>query len=329
MPTLEGLELASKVNNANTAGIVANDQMIQRQQAAQQAAELYKKGDVNGAIGVLSAVDPEFMKNSPLVMQAQTRAQTAGQLDAETPFGANKRQITDANNASAEKIAGMRADQAAKEAVNKVTPGMAEVDKEAAKAYNEFITKGGYTKTTRNINVLNDAMSILDNSADVSGAFQGSIPERLKPFVAGNNVNVKDLVSSVIFQSLKDTFPGQISDGERKALVDTAYNPSLPDAVNKGRLKTLMSEIKSVARARVEASRFFEDNGYSMRGYKGAANLDLDVGEVTKKLNGIGASTSTGPVLVKEIGQELAPGTQVKNKKTGEVKTVQPDGTLK
>lgn len=120
MPSLEGLNLVNQVNK----GINDNNAQISRQSAAQQAAELFKQGDIKGAYAAMAAVDPEhattsfgqFQQLDPSsagqLNQAKAEGAATGELTGQTPFGANPRQMLDAQLANREEVAGMQAKKA-------------------------------------------------------------------------------------------------------------------------------------------------------------------------------------------------------------------------
>lgn len=105
MPTLEGLAASNKVSAQATEGI---DQGV-RQQAAAQAAELFKAGDIKGALLSIAKVDPDHAANIISGFQqhldtnsildrslAQSQGKTQGTFNVTTPNGSNPRQLLDA-----------------------------------------------------------------------------------------------------------------------------------------------------------------------------------------------------------------------------------------
>lgn len=108
MPTLEGLKLANEVNTANTAGIVANNQAFQKQEAATKASKLFKAGDIKGALSEIARVDPahalevgkQLLSADPATQGALKGAEKAGEQKALTDTGSNARQLLDAELAA-------------------------------------------------------------------------------------------------------------------------------------------------------------------------------------------------------------------------------------
>lgn len=147
MPTLEGLAQAAAVNKANTDQSIQNNQIFQRQQAASKAAELFKSGDIKGALSTMAAVDPEhvgqliqqFQANDPTSQQSinQAKAQGAeqGQFNVTTPYGSNPRQLLDASLAGKQSVAQITSANKPSNKVVKADPnspsGYTIVDKQA------------------------------------------------------------------------------------------------------------------------------------------------------------------------------------------------------
>lgn len=101
MPTVEGLQEVAKLNSASRENIQAGNDFVNRKAAAQKASQLYQSGDIEGAIGAMIEVDPEFAKQispsllsvAPGIQQKLKMGQKTGELEAETAYGSNPAQL--------------------------------------------------------------------------------------------------------------------------------------------------------------------------------------------------------------------------------------------
>lgn len=117
MASVEGLNAVRGLQQ----GVLDDQNQQKRQEAALNAAELFKNGDIKGAIGTLAAVDPAHAatmlgllgKIDPgsvqALSQAKSEGSTQGTYNVTTPAGANPRQLLDAKLAGAKDVAGIKA----------------------------------------------------------------------------------------------------------------------------------------------------------------------------------------------------------------------------
>jgi hypothetical protein len=109
MATIEGL-------NANLKSEVADGDAIQgvsKENAAKQASDLFTKGDIKGAYGVLIKADPtnagallhDIAQYDPELAKGIAKAHKVGELEGQTPFGSNPAQIQQLQNEGALAVA--------------------------------------------------------------------------------------------------------------------------------------------------------------------------------------------------------------------------------
>lgn len=108
MPTIEGLANLASLQKAQ----LDQTQQQSRIDAAKQAADLFKQGDIKGALGAMAAVDPDHVGNyikqyqdsdpstQQSLKQAQSQGATQGEYNVTTPAGANPRQLLDQQGAN-------------------------------------------------------------------------------------------------------------------------------------------------------------------------------------------------------------------------------------
>lgn len=107
MPSLEGLKLAGEVVNQSADQINDVSNQLRLQGIASQASDLAKQGDFQGAYGLLfkarpdlaAQILPQMEKSNPQLAQSLIKSHTVGQLEGQTEFGSNPRQLLDASMA--------------------------------------------------------------------------------------------------------------------------------------------------------------------------------------------------------------------------------------
>ena len=167
-----------------------------------------------------------------------------------------------------------------------LTKGQESADKEFGKDYNEWI-QGGFSKVKSNLTVLNDAIGKLkDPKSELGNTAAPGFLRANTPFGLGDykeGYAIEQQVGSVAVQSLKTVFGGNISDGEREAILSFAYDPQLSDDANIKKVEATMSRIKDAAQAKQEAIEHFRVHG-TIKGFRGSdANSISEYMEELKK----------------------------------------------
>lgn len=149
-----------------------------------------------------------------------------------------------------------------------LTPGELQVDKEFAKDYNDFIAQGGYSDVDKNINQLKEVREKLKETNSATGPIIGTIPKALRNIITPEGASMQDAVEEVVQRNLRLVLGAQFTEKEGQRLIERAYNPSLSEEENLKRVNRLIDQIDKAAKAKKEASRYFEANG-TLRGFKG------------------------------------------------------------
>ena len=167
-------------------------------------------------------------------------------------------------------IAGMKIDSKEK------TPGLSIGEKardvKFAKEFSEFFDTGGAAGIEANLESLDKSLTTLEQGKTTQ--VEGFVPDIVGNIAFPKTANVRTNVTGVLIQGLKDTFGGQLSDGERKAMVESAYVASADPQDNANRVKSLANKIKAGARAKELAGQYFEENG-TLKGFKGTKSFDI------------------------------------------------------
>jgi len=345
MPSVEGLSAVQGLIDQSNQSINQG----QRLQAAKQAADLFKQGDMKGALMTLAQHDPDhaaamiqqFQQFDPAsqgaLHQAQAQGQTQGQYGVTTAYGSNPAQLQELSgnkdierqkvaNQGSKEVALINAAARKQQKATMPTPGEAALDKAFAKEYADFVTKGGYTAVKQNLDMLDRASEQLDKSDTISGGMIGLLPKAVRDIIVPEGAAVQDQIEQVIQSSLRPILGAQFTENEGKRLMERTFNPRMTEAENKTRLVSLFNRIKDAAEEQKKAARYFEDNG-TLKGYKGRIITSVD-DLMQKDQSGSKKSSPDSLVHVEAVGQKLAPGTQIRQKSTGKILTVQNDGSL-
>lgn len=147
-----------------------------------------------------------------------------------------------------------------------LTPGQKKIDEAFADTYLNW-TGGGFADTVKQIDQLNEAISILDKGGNVTGAV-GMLPPSVQAFVNPDGTIAREAVEEVVQRSLREILGAQFTEKEGERLIARAYNPLLSPEENKKRVTRLLGQIKAMGEARQEMVDYFDENG-TLRGYRG------------------------------------------------------------
>ena len=150
-----------------------------------------------------------------------------------------------------------------------ITKGQEAVDRAFAKDYNDFAAQGGIASIQKNISKLENAKSLLTKKGgpNLTGGVLGPTPDFIKNVAFPEAISVRDDVESVIQQSLRQILGGQFAEKEAERLIQRSYNENLDEATNAKRLQGTIDELKTMAKAKEEAAKYFEKNG-TLQGFK-------------------------------------------------------------
>lgn len=157
-----------------------------------------------------------------------------------------------------------------------LTPAQKKVDQEFAKEYNDFIARGGYADVQKNIQQLREVKSQLEQMSSATGPIvgtMGSLPfigKPLRDVLTPTGAAMQDKVEEVVQRNLRLILGAQFTEKEGQRLIERAYNPRLSEEENARRVQALLDQIETAARAKMEAAKYYEQNG-TLQGFKGVA----------------------------------------------------------
>lgn len=215
-----------------------------------------------------------FGSDSPAIFEHLQNASYANaKVKGEQGFKASESAL---ERASREKIAGINAqgkiDAKGAGASGGLTMGEKARDVKFAKDFSAFFDSGGAAGIEANLESLDKSLTDLEQGKTTQA--EGFVPDMIGNVAFPKTANVRTNVTGVLIQGLKDTFGGQLSDGERKAMVESAYVASADPKDNAKRVKALADKIRAGARAKELAGQYFEENG-TLKGFKGTKSFSI------------------------------------------------------
>lgn len=153
-----------------------------------------------------------------------------------------------------------------------ITKGEEALDRAFAKDFNEFLATGGFADVEKKLEQLrevSDALRTEDNiTGPLVGTGTGTFLQGLQTRFNPRGTAIREAVEEVVQRNLKAILGGQFTEREGEKLIARAYNPLLQEKENLKRVQRLIDQINLAAAAKLEASKYFEDNG-TLRGFKG------------------------------------------------------------
>ena len=164
--------------------------------------------------------------------------------------------------------------------VGALTPAQKAVDTKFSKEYNDFVTGGGSTAITKNLQMLDDAIRII--AAEPDGSTSGKIvglsdKTGTLSYTHPKAAEAKDLIGGVAQSNLRAILGGQFAAKEGEQLLARAYNTAQPKKDNLNRLKALRTQIQDAADAKINASQYYEEKG-TLKGFKGNYSVSTTTG---------------------------------------------------
>jgi len=150
-----------------------------------------------------------------------------------------------------------------------LTKGQEAVDRAFGKEYADYQAGGGSADVEKQLKQLDQVANELSQPGnDYTGPMVGLIPEKARAFSNQAAVDAKNKVEEVAQRNLRLVLGAQFTQVEGERLIARAYNPSLDPSVNAARVKALADQIRTAAKAKEDAARYFEENG-TLAGWKG------------------------------------------------------------
>ena len=136
--------------------------------------------------------------------------------------------------------------------------------------------QGGVADVSKQLSQLREASKALGEDDSLTGPVRGQLPESVRSVTNPKAVATKNAVEEVVQRNLRLVLGAQFTEKEGEKLIARAYNPLLMPAENKRRVDRLVTQIESAAAAKIDAARYFEQNG-TLKGWRGRLPTVADI----------------------------------------------------
>lgn len=158
-----------------------------------------------------------------------------------------------------------------------LTPAQKAADMAFGKEYPEWSTTGltSAEKSIRDLESVRNKVAPKTNEhpegaivdETITGGWRGALPQGLKPYLNPESEKIKQQISGALMPSLKVLFPGAVSDDERRALIDQAWNDRLSPEANVANIDSMLKQMKGRLDQAKSQAQYYEDQG-TLAGWK-------------------------------------------------------------
>jgi hypothetical protein len=182
----------------------------------------------------------------------------------------------------------------------KLTKAQERVDTEFGQVYAEFVASGGAADVVKQLQQLRDAAKALKTDDTLTGPFRGQLPESVRSITNPKAVATRNAVEEVVQRNLRVVLGAQFTEKEGERLIARAYNSLLEPEENARRVDRLIQQIESAAKSKIDAARYYEQNG-TLLGWRGKLPTLQDIEEGLDSFKSVG-----GMPTMDAIDAELA-----------------------
>lgn len=151
----------------------------------------------------------------------------------------------------------------------KLTKGQEATDREFGKEYAQYQAGGGSADVEKQLTQLDRvAKELGEPSNDYTGSLRGLVPDKIRATTNPKAVAAKNAVEEVAQRNLRMVLGAQFTQVEGERLIARAYNDQMSPVENKRRVEALSNQIRTAAKTKEDAARYFEENG-TLTGWKG------------------------------------------------------------
>jgi len=163
------------------------------------------------------------------------------------------------------------APQFAAPAAPKPTAAQVAVDRAYGKDYASYQAGGGFADVGAQIASLENVLGELKlGKGNLTGPLVSALPDAVRSRAYPGSVSAQQAVEQSIQRALRQTLGAQFTEKEGEAFMKRGYDPRLPERENVKKLEAMLNSLKTMAKAKQDATEYFEKNG-SLVGYKGKA----------------------------------------------------------
>jgi hypothetical protein len=202
------------------------------------------------------------------------------------------------------------------------TPAEKAIDQAFGKEYADWVAGGGSATIEKSLDQLYGSLGSLKQRDDISGPFVGNLPkfgavgEIAQSYFAPDSIKTQQDIEEPIQTNLRKVLGAQYTQQEGENLLRRTYDPRLSEEVNARRVGRVITQLKTMAKAKEAAARYYEANR-TLRGFTGKLPTLEDVqglspeGKAQQRLAPEGVSAGSGAAMggVTSLPQGAGPST--------------------
>lgn len=190
-------------------------------------------------------------------------------------------------------------------------------DRSAQKAGQEWLDSGAQ-KAASTIATLDDVIQQLGSTTTATGPAINLVPDFAKTALGWKGPELKQQAEAAIQSTIKEILGGAPSERETFGVLQRAFDPSQPEAVNVKKLTMISEGLKQIAKEKEAMIDFMDANEGSIKGYN-RPNFEARIQALLKTAQDL----RTGETKDKGTSKEAPPGMKWQvNTKTGERRLV-------
>ncbi len=172
----------------------------------------------------------------------------------------------------------------------KLSVGQEALDRNFAKVYSEDIAGGALSDAVTQLETLEQLANKLEKpeGKNFTGPWLGLVPESVRAYTNPDSVDAQNQVANIVQRSLRPILGAQFTEKEGENLIKRAYNPQLDEKTNAARLRKLANVARKMAQQKLEAAKYWEENG-TLTGFQGSASFSI--ADVENAIDAINTST--------------------------------------
>jgi hypothetical protein len=343
MATVEGLAKVNELMKQSNEGISQINQQSNRKKVAQEAMGLFNQGKIEEAYAHMLGNDPELAKElapsikafAPKLAEKFSFSETEGQLSSQTDYGSNPRQLLDARLAGEKEMLSMRSESSSGSEKEKRLSN--QFNQQMGFKYQQAAENSATYKSAINvINEMPQLKSLLDDAYKNGGQSLSMLGPRIAKGLAGEVgvLTEQDVTRYIRNPALADwllsgankKFEGKLTAQDYAnltrlgSIMEKNANEKLNKAYQQAATKMSRNMRIPLEDAEMLVNPTIDDETKSII-------MEQHKDKVKDAAPKQGAAAPASAPLKAPAGAK--PGDQVISKKTGQIYTVQADGTMK
>jgi len=282
---LEGARKAEMLQNMlsginSNVGLIIGGNAAKNSGAAVNAPQLAKLDKIDYSGNVDRQLNPELEGMMEQYKMLQQEKQAAANRKIQEDQLAISRQGLDIKRMLADKKAGAGS--------LSLTEGQKAVDRDYAKQYNQFTGKGRENA----VHAINQLEKMAEELEGDSGLFElggGRISALGDTFRSRTAIRRRDSTRNFANTTLRELFPGALSDAEREAAAKEYYNDALSNEDNAKIIRDKIGQLKNALQSETDKALYFQQNK-SLSGYDDVLRTNTRNDETTPNIDNSGAT---------------------------------------